>query len=406
MNRDTPSALKPIRILDLSQGVAGGYCTKMMAGFGAEVIKIESPGRGDEVRSTVPFWKDEPNLETSCLHLHVNASKKSITLDVSQPGGAELFLRLVPQASAVVESFPPGFMAKHGLGYETLKKLNPSLVMTSITPFGQTGPRKDWKGNELVNYAVGGYSHLTGLPEREPIKAYGQVMQYHTGMHAALGTLAALWRSYLRGIGEYVDVSIHDCVAFMVGQPPLQYRQTGVIQNRVGSKNTGSVRSAGTFSEILPCADGYLHVHSPMGPAHHNGIAELIGEPRWLEPAFAEERAPGSDVIEEVLLPWLQDKTKIELMWMAQKVNGPWTPVLNTAEVVNDPQHKARGFFVEVDHPVVGKVKQLDYNFVARDTPWRTVPAPLLGEHNEEIFCQRLGLSKADLSLLRERGVV
>ena len=407
MSTEVPAALKPLRILDLSQGVAGAYCTKLMSGFGAEVIKVEPPGRGDPIRSMGPFWKDEPHPSTGCLHLHLNPGKKSVTLDVSQPSGAELFRKLVPSAHAVVESFPPGFMEQHGLGYDVLRKLNPTLVMASITPFGQTGPYRDWTANELVSYALGGYSHITGLPEREPTKAYGQILQYHVGMHAAVGTLGALWRSYNRGTGEYLDVSIHDAVAFMVGQPPLQYRQTGVVQTRVGTRNTGSVRSAAVFSEVLPCADGYLHVHSPTARAKENAIGDLIGEPRWLSPELVEELPPGiPDVIDGVLLPWLQDKTKDDLMWKAQAVSGPWTAVLNTAEVLADPQHEARGFFVDVDHPVVGKVRQPDYNYVMRDTPWETKQSPLLGEHTEEVLGQLLGLTKADLSLLRERGVV
>src|SRR5439155_11720781 len=160
----------------------GAYCTKMMAGFGAEVIKIEPPGTGDSLRAMAPFWKDEPRPETSCFHLHLNACKKSISLDITQASGAELFKRLVRDASAVVESFEPGLMTRHGLGYDELRQLNPSLVMTSITPLGQDGPYAGWKANELSSYAMGGYAHITGLPEREPIKAYGHVAEYHAGM--------------------------------------------------------------------------------------------------------------------------------------------------------------------------------------------------------------------------------
>ena len=400
MSTQTPAALKPLRILDLSQGVAGAYCTKFLAGFGAEVIKVEPPDHGDSLRSVAPFWKDQPHPETSCLHLHLNAGKKSVTLDLSQPSDAELFRKLVPSVHAVVESFPPGYMEEHGLGYDALRQLNPTLVMASITPFGQAGPYRDWKANELVSYALGGYAHITGLPEREPIKSYGYLVQYHAGMHAAVGTLGALWRSYTRGMGEWVDVAVHDAVGFVVSQPPLQYLQTGVVVSRVGTRNAGSVRSAATFSEVLPCADGYLHVHSPIGPTHHNGIAELLGEPRWLEPEMLEKLPPGKDIIDGFLLPWLQDKTREELMWAAQKVNGPWTPVLNMAEVLADPQHEARGFFVDVDHPVVGKVRQPGHHFVMGDTPWRTERAPLLGEHNQEVLSQ---LQSALAAVQRER---
>ena len=379
------AALAPLRILDLTQGVPGGYCTKLLAGCGAEVIKVEPP-EGDRIRSVPPFWNDEPHSETGCLFLHLSTGKKSITLDIEQPGGAEQLARLIAHCDAVIESSEPGFMERLGFGYEALRRLSSSVVLTSITPFGQSGPYRDWKANELVSYALGGYAHLTGLPEREPIKAYGYTVEYHAGMHAAVATLAALWRSRARGLGEHVDVAVHDAVAYLVDSMPERQRQSPDRLTRVGTQNVGSPRTAGVFSELLPCADGYVHVHSPMGPAHHNAIAELIGEPDWLDPGLAAGVPGGTDVIDGVLRPWLADKGRAELVERAQAVNAPWTPVLSIPEVIADAQHEARGFFVDVEHPLIGSVRQPGYAILMSDTPWRTERAPLLGEHNDSIL--------------------
>jgi CoA:oxalate CoA-transferase len=405
MNTDAFGALKSLRILDLSQGVAGSSCTKLMAGFGAEVIKVESPGDGDSIRSMGPFWHDEKNVETGCLFLHLSASKKSVTLDITKPEGSELLRRLVPQVNAVIESYEPGFMEEHGLGYDTLRTLNPSLVMTSITPFGQTGPYSKWKASELISYAVGGYAHLTGLPEREPLKSYGHIIEYHTGVHAAVATLGALWRSSLTGISDYIDVSIQAATAYVVDQPPLRYRRTGKLEARVGSRNSSAQPPPGYFSELLPCVDGYMHVHSSTSRAKPTSISDLIGDPKWND-YTNEGLPPGKDVISEYLAPWLLDKTREDMLWKAQAVSAPWGSVLKVDEVPSDPQHVERGYFGEVDHPVVGKVRQPGFPFIMRDTPWQMGRPPLLGEHNDQVFGQFLQIDKDEIEHLRERGVV
>lgn len=378
-------ALAGIRIVDLSQSVPGAYATRMLAGFGAEVIKVEPPG-GDRLRGESPFWHDVPHVESGVLHLHLNAGKKSVNLDIESDVDAAALRRLIATADAVVEDFAPGTLDRRGFGFTMLSADHPDLVVTSVTPFGQTGPFAQWKASELISYAVGGYAHLTGLPNREPLKAYGHVVEYHAGLHTSVATLAAIWRARQHGIGEHVDVSVQDAVAFVVDQVPERFRTSGVELKRVGTKNAGSPRSASVFSELLPCADGYIHAHSPMGPTHYRGIVEMLGEPRWLDDDFAAEMPGGLDVIDGYLASWLLDKTRDELFRAGQRVNAPWTPVLTADEVLQDSQHEARGFFVDVDHPHVGRVRQPSYPYVARDTPWEMRRAPLLGEHNESIL--------------------
>ncbi|MGE3857802.1 MAG: CaiB/BaiF CoA transferase family protein, partial [Dehalococcoidia bacterium] len=286
------SALAGIRIIDLSQSVPGAYATRLLAGFGAEVIKVEPPG-GERLRHEPPFWRDEPHPEGGALHLHLNAGKRSVTLDLDVEDDRATLRALIATADAVLEDGAPGALDRIGLGYAALSAARPDLVMVSVTPFGQTGPFAGWKASELISYAAGGYAHLTGLPDREPIKAYGHVVEYHAGLHTSVATLAAVWRARQAGIGEFVDVSVQDAVAYVVDQVPERLRRQGVALRRAGTTNAGSERSAKVFSELLPCKDGYVHAHSPMGPAHFRGIEKMLDEPRWLTPEFAAEMPEG-----------------------------------------------------------------------------------------------------------------
>ncbi len=378
------SALAGIRIIDLSQSVPGAYSTRLLAGFGAEVIKVEPPG-GDRLRHEPPFWRDEPHVEGGALHLHLNTGKRSVTLDLGRAEDRETLRGLVATADAVVEDFAPGTLERLGLGFAALSADRGDLVLVSVTPFGQTGPYAQWKASELISFAAGGYAHLTGLPDREPLKAYGHVAEYHAGLHTSVATLAAVWRARQRGIGEHVDVSVQDAVAFVVDQVPERWRRQGVEVRRAGTTNSGAERSAKVFSELLPCKDGYIHAHSPMGPAHYRGIEKMLNEPRWLTAEFAAEMPDGQDVVDGYLRSYVLERTRDELFRAGQAVNAPWTPVLTVDEVLSDAQHEARGFFDEVDHPYVGRVRQPGYAYVARDTPWVTRRAPMLGEDNARL---------------------
>ncbi|PON11455.1 CoA transferase, partial [Candidatus Entotheonella serta] len=198
--------LSDIRVLDLSEEVAGPFCTKLLAGLGADVIKIEPPGTGDVSRRTGPFVTETPGAEQSALFLYPNTGKKGITLDIRQPSGTALFQHLVQNCDILVESAPPGDMDQLGLGYTELERLNPRLIYTSVTPFGQTGPYRDYQGSELVAQATGGMMHVVGLPDREPLKIGGHAAAYTTGMSAFSATMLALHVRDEQGYGQYVDV--------------------------------------------------------------------------------------------------------------------------------------------------------------------------------------------------------
>ena len=204
------TALADLRVLDLTHHIAGPYCTKLLADYGAEVIKIERPDGGDPARRYGPFPHDEPHPEKSALFLHLNTNKRGITLNLKTSAGRDLFTELVRQVDVVVENFSPRVMRNLGFTYETLERLNPGLVMTSISNFGQTGPYRDYKAQDILIYAMGGAMHQTGVAEREPIKMAGNLMQYHGGTMAATATLVGVWGAQIQGIGQHIDVSLFE----------------------------------------------------------------------------------------------------------------------------------------------------------------------------------------------------
>lgn len=397
-------ALEGLRILDLTQYIAGPYCTKLLAGLGADVIKIERPGGGDPARRMGPFAGDDPHPEKSGLFLHLNTGKKSITLNLKSKGGFEIFQELVRKADAVVESFHPGVMQRLGLGYEALCRINPSLVMTSISNFGQTGPYRDYKATEIVALAMGGYMHVVGDLDREPLKLGGCHALYQAGNQAAIGTMAALYCCEETGIGQQVDISIMEAVAFLLQSTPLSYFHVGEITMRAGPRLLGDVPHAHYPSTTLPCKDGYIHCHGKPWDWEILGI--LVEEPRLHDPKFKEAQRAHADEIDALMLPWLRERTRMEIMTRAQELNVPFCAVLNIDEVLKDPQPRARGYFVEVEHPVVGRVTQVGAPFKMSETPWETSRAPLLGEHNLEVFGQLLGYSREELVRLREEQVI
>src|SRR4030043_106435 len=204
------------RVLDLSEGVAGAYCTKLLAGFGADVIKIERPGGGDPVRRHGPFPDDLPHGEKGALFLYLNTGKKSITLDIAQRSGALILRRLVEGAEVVVESFPPGWLAELALGYESLARIKPRLVMTSVTPFGQEGPYAGYKATNLTAFAAGGQMALTGEPEREPLKTGGYGGEYQAGLHPFAATAVAAFSADATEVGQHIDIAVMECLATML----------------------------------------------------------------------------------------------------------------------------------------------------------------------------------------------
>jgi crotonobetainyl-CoA:carnitine CoA-transferase CaiB-like acyl-CoA transferase len=393
-------ALAGLLVLDLSEHISGPYCTKLLADYGAEVIKIEKPGLGDVSRSMGPFADDHPDPEKSGLFLFLNGNKKGVTLNLENREGAALFKRLIQKADILVENFRPGVMASLGLAYEALAEVNPSLILTSISYFGQDGPYRDYQGSDIVAQAMGGLMQLTGESEHEPLKLPGSQAEFQAGLNAAVATLVAVYFRDQTGEGQWVDVSVQEAVASILEAAVATYSYSGLVRNRMGSRHPLQCPS-----RVMPCKDGWILVQAGANWDH---FATFLGAPELMEPRLASMlRYHYADEVEGLIQPRLMTHEAKELFSSGQQWRIPFAMVLGIDELMPDPQYRARGFFQEIDHPVAGRLHYPGAPFRMSQTPWRMVrPAPLLGEHNEEIYMGTLVFTKEDLALLRGKGVI
>lgn len=396
--------LSDIKVLDLTHHIAGPYCTKLLSDLGAEVIKIEKPGTGDPARRMGPFPNDEPHLEKSGLFLYLNTNKRSITLNLKSETGKKVFKELINGVDILVENFEPRVMPSLGFDSLSLEKINPKLVMTSISNFGQTGPYRDYRATEIVAYALGGLMYTCGNYDREPVKhglAMGQML---AGANAAASTLVALYCQREKGIGQHVDVSVMESVTQLCYVHELLYFYGGIASRRrinVGGKY-------GAFGDIFPCEDGYF---VPIMVAlewdllaNFFNAADTLGKPEF---ASSASRIMHADEVDDALEALTRDRSKHELFHSGQEWRLPWALVQDAKDLVNCPQLQARDFFVQIDHPHTGKLTYPGVPYkLSEIPPPQMYPAPLLGEHNEEIYCKRLGYTKDDLVRLRARGVI
>ncbi len=399
--------MKDVTVLDLSTGVAGPYCAKLLGGYGAEVIKIEDPRGGDPTRRMGPFPDDIPHPEKSGLFLHLNLNKKGITLDVACTTGRKLFLDLVRQADILVESQGATALEELGLGKAVLEEANPKLVCASVTPFGNDGPYADYQANDIQVYAIGGHMICQGLPDREPLQLAPNVVLYQTGLLAALGALSAYYAVEREGRGQTMDASeIEMLTASADGRTNslVQYQFSGEDTQRSGYGN--SVR--GYPNGFYPCKDGYIHFHSPgrfAQAVRMIGRPDLITDPRFATPE--EQGKPGRrDEFMEIFMPWLMSHTKREIWALGLEYSFYSSPVNTTLDVLDDPHFKEREAWAEVDHPLLGKTKVPGAPVKMGSGSWQVRrAAPLLGEHNVEVY-GKLGYRPKDLVTLRAAGVI
>ena len=402
-------ALSGVKVLDLTWQIAGPYCTKLLADYGADVIKVERPGIGDPARAMGPFFKDEPNPEKSGLFLHLNTNKKGITLNLKSATGKKLFKQLVANSDILVESFSPHVMPCLGLDYQALEKVNPRLVMVSISSFGQTGPYRDFKASEIVEYAMGGEMYSTGTAGREPLKLGGNVIQYQSGTVAAVATLGAFYAAEFQGIGQHVDVSIMETQAGTADRRImyiLSYIMAGVITTRWPPPRE-AVRMLIMPQGVYPCKDGFVNTLSlPQWWSRYIealGMPELKDDPRF-QNIYSAEAGMEFDAI---WYSWLADHDKQELFDIFLKSKIASAPLNSPEDILKNPHLKDREYFVEVDHPETGKVTYPGAPFKMSEASWKIrQPAPLLGQHNEEIYCGLLGYTKEELVKLREGGII
>jgi len=396
----TEQALARVKVLDVTHYVAGPYCTRILAGFGADVIKVEKPGEGDPARSIGPFLNDEPGLERSGLFLYLNSNKKGITLNLESSTGVRIFKELAKDADVVVENFSPGVMARFGLGYQTLEEINPGLVMTSISNFGQTGPYRDYKSAHLIAWGMSGGRYTDGAPGKRPVQGGGWLAHYIAGLFGMAGTATALYQRNETGSGQHVDTSILESLVLMTLYPATIHSYRGLTHTGIGTPVPG----------IFPCKDGYIGINILTMLQWDSlcamlGMTELRDDPTLKQNSGAlQERI---DEIRPMFSAKVAEQEKIELFQSGVEWRIPFGLLPTTQEVMDSPQHQARGFFEEIDHPVMGRVTMPGAPFKMMETPWQSgSPAPLLGEHNEEVYCDRLRYSKEELVRLREEGTI
>lgn len=397
-------ALSHIRVLDLTHHIAGPYCTKLLGDYGADVIKVERPGVGDPARSVGPFPNDTPDPEKSGTFLFLNTNKRSVTLDLETVTGQRILKDLAQDADVVVENFEPGLLSGLGLGYEALSAANPSVIYTSISNFGQTGPYRDYQATEIVVDAMGGWMYGLGTPDREPLKPPGVQAQMIAGIFGLMGTLTAYYARFATARGQHVDISIMEAVLWMLMNITTTYSYSGNVWRRTGD------RSAMNHPQgLYECKDGLIGANV-LYYVEWDRFCEFVGHPEWKDdPRFRTpvDRARNAAAMDEVLTPWIRERGKMELYRSAQQQKIPFALVNSPADLLESPQLQAREYFVGVDHPAAGCVTMPGAPFKMSETPSAMrLPAPLLGQHTEEVFSGRLGYAREELVRLRERGIV
>ena len=399
--------LEGLKVVEYGHLVSAPFCAKLMADLGAEVIKVEEPNSGDESRHYGPFLEDIPHHERSGLFLYLNTSKLGVTLNVRTSTGRKILERLLEDADVFVENNPPQLMKELRLDYTALKEMNPRLIVTSITPYGQTGPYRDYKAYDINCTAAGGLSFGMGERDREPLSYPLLQADKQAGLAGAVATMFALFARDVTGQGQHVDVSETDVLATLfVGSHVLTYVYRGVAGIRRGFRG-----GMGHYPfAFLPCKDGYMLIYAPQ-IGQWMRFTEVMGTPEWTkDPRYRNRRAMGEEYPDEVdalLEPWLMAKTRAEIFEACQANRVPVAPVRTIDEVVNDPHLRGRDYFVEVDRAETGIRKYPGAPYKFSKAPWRiSRPAPLLGEHDEGIYCHRLGYSKEELAQLRKAGVI
>lgn len=411
------------RVLDLTDE-KGYLCGKILGDLGSDVVKLEKPG-GDPGRNRGPFYKDMVHPEKSLFWMFGNTSKRGITLDIETADGKEIFKSLVKTADFLVESFCPGYMDNLGLGYSALSKINPRLIMTSVTPFGPIGPHSDFQVTDMVVWAMGGLMYLTGDADRAPVRIGTPQAYFFGGLHAALGTLVAHYYRETTGDGQYVDVSAQEgCMLTLANATEVWYLLQMNMARAGGYQIYGRPEPHGPMKlrMIWPCKDGFVCLFL-MGGAHggvtkssvkltewalNEGMAQELKSFDWSNLDASTVSQEEVDFYSDAIGRFLLTKTKKELHEGAVARGIILVPVNDTRDLLESPQLAARDFWEKVEHPELkdtliypGAPGKLD------DAPWRIWRrAPLIGEHNEEIYGGELGISKEKLAMLKHARVI
>jgi crotonobetainyl-CoA:carnitine CoA-transferase CaiB-like acyl-CoA transferase len=398
-------ALDDVTVLDLGQVIAMPFCTMLLADMGARVIKVESPERGRERVSLGVRRRRDGGEERVPAAQYRDRNKLGVTLDLKTEAGAQLFRELVRHADVVSENWSVGTMERLGLGYEDLRRVNPAIVYASITAFGQTGPYAAQRGYDMLAQAISGYMSITGYPDDPPTRSGQSISDYYAGMLCAFSIVSALHYRRRTGRGQRIDLALLDSLVVALDNLGERYTVGGEILTRAGN-----VSFAGSATGIYPAADGHVAVAASASNAIWARFCAVIGrEELTRDPGFAAAaaRRDRRDEIAAIIQGWTGARPKAEIVRVLSEAGVPAAPVNNVAEMVADPQVRAREMFVEREHPVYGPLLTTGTPLKLSETPGRVRwLAPMPGEHNEEVFVGLLGHTKDDLARWRADGVI
>ena len=394
-------ALEGIRIIDMTHNQAGPACTQILAWLGADVIKLEEPGKGDVARTNM---RDQDS--DSLFFLILNANKQSLTLNLKTEEGKELFKKVIEKADVLVENFSPGALDRLGLGYKVLSKINKKLIYATIKGFGTYGPYSEFKSFEPIAQAMGGAMCATGFPENPPTYVWPAIGDSGTGMHMAIGILAALQQRNSSGKGQEVEVSMQDSVANIMRISLRDHQRLGGVQERTGNQLGKNVPGS-----TYPCAPGgrndyiYIFAQQQMWKAFANAIGrpDIIEDPRYATP---ESRWDNRETLNAIIEGWTRQKTKYEAMRILGDAGVPSGACQDTGEILEDPHLKEREMIIDIDYPPRGKYKTVGCPIKLSDSPAEIKRPPTLGEHTEDLLGKLCGVTPEDFTKLREKGAI
>jgi crotonobetainyl-CoA:carnitine CoA-transferase CaiB-like acyl-CoA transferase len=403
MTAAQPGPLSGLTVFDLTRVLAGPTCVQMLGDLGADVIKIEKPGSGDDTRQFAPPFM--PGTKESAYFVGVNRNKRSVTLDIATPEGQDLALKLIAQCDILVENFKVGALAKYGLGYEQLHAKFPRLVYCSITGFGQTGPYAPRPGYDSLVQAMGGVMSLTGEPDGLPQKVGIPVADLFAGLYGCIGILAALRHREATGFGQQIDIGMLDTHVAWLANQGMNYLATGQNPARLGNQHPNIVPY-----QVFPTQDGYVVLSIGNDPTFKRfcdtfGLSHLLADERF---ATNAARVGNRQLVTETLTPTMQEHTTTWWVDQLEAIKVGCGPINTLEQVFADPQVVARGAVVEMPHASTPDgVKVIANPVRLSETPvtYRTSP-PVLGQHTDEVLGQRLGLDEAALAALRSKGVI
>jgi formyl-CoA transferase len=396
-----PQALEDVKVLDLSRILAMPYCSMMLGDLGAEIIRVERPGTGDETRQWGPPWKGDQ----SAYYLSINRNKKSITVDLKKKEGQEIILQLARRSDILLENFLPGALAGMGLGYEQIKAINPGIIYASVTGYGQTGPYKNQPGWDFIIQAQGGVMSITGEPDGPPMKVGVAIVDITAGFFACSAILAALHYREKTGIGQRLDISLLDTQVAWLANQAGNYLVSGKVPGRLGNAHPNIV----PYETFQAKDGGYL----ALGVGSNNQwqkfcalarLEPLANDPRYAtNPKRVENRKELVAYLQQVFL----QKTSEEWLKILTEAEIPNAPINTLDRVFADPQVRAREMLVEMEHPVGGKYQLVGSPLKLSETPVQyRIPPPFLGEHTEEVLRDVLGYTPEAIGRLREEKAI